>query len=245
MLKKYFPLLVIIFIIGFAFAQENNSNLPLSPAENFSTANNSQTIEGDSSISFGVILRNITPVRFDVGDAQFALLIENIGKEAERNIVPLISGEGFSTFYIVPIEILKSGEKGYALINGNFKKAGNIALKIDLAGASYYFNVSVNNEKEIFNSENIKKEKQEILLELSKELELLKENYTLLENKIIEKKEQNYDISSVKLDEARKYIRAAETGILAEDASSARVNIIVKDNNILPDLLSSSICQKC
>ena len=57
------------------------------------------------------------------------------------------------------------------------------------------------------------------------QLKELKQNYSSVEELISNKSELGYDISSISLSDAKKYLRGAESSILTSDISSAKANL--------------------
>jgi hypothetical protein len=73
--------------------------------------------------------------------------------------------------------------------------------------------------------QKLEEEKNAILRNMSIEINNLKENYSKLEDKVNQKKEDGYDISRIDLTYLDKYIRDAQSGVIAGDVSGARVSL--------------------
>mgnify|MGYP001604000728 FL=1 len=217
-MKKDLFLLIILslatlFIINLLF----NSLIIAQNEDNETESQNENQSNAVSIIKF-------FPKEVKTGDIQFNMQIQNNLNETLENIAVFISGKGFSTYEIIPIEKLTPLERDYVFINGNFKESGNIILTIKINSEIFYQNVSVidtgikiENDKEFL--------KREILRNLSIELDNLKKKYVALELELSEKKEKGYAISNVNLEDLKKYMRDAESGIITEDINSAKANL--------------------
>lgn len=177
-----------------------------------------------------IILKNFIPREFRIGDAQFSIQVQNNKNETMQNILALVSGKGFSTYEVAPIDTLEPQEKGYILVSGNFKESGLINLTIKIAQKAFYQEVNVlgENEEDIKKAEILVKqqeEKKKVLAEASSKLESLKQNYSDLETKLAQKEKENYDIEGVSLVELKKYLRETQASILGEHVEEARINI--------------------
>ena len=191
-----------LILISLVSAQENNSN------------------QG--------IFKEIIPSEFKVGDTQFAIKVTNNYNYTLSNIVPVINGKGLSIYDLYPIDILKTGEKGYILVVGNFKEEGNITLSIKWGSETINQVVKVVNTEElerIKQAEIDNKIKQEMLSNLSMQLIDLKKYYELLEAMKSDKKDNDFDVSGISLEQARTYLRDAEAYIFANDPENAKVRI--------------------
>lgn len=174
------------------------------------------------------IFKEIIPLEFKVGDIQFAIRVVNDYNYTLSNIVPIISAKGFSTYDIHPIDSLKPGEKGYILVAGNFKENGNITLNVRWGSETINKIVKIVNTEElerIKQAEIDEKIKQETLANLSEQLKVLKSEYDSLEASLVDKKDNNFDVSRINLDQARNYLRDAETYILSKDPENAKIRI--------------------
>lgn len=206
----------LIILAGLILSQENLSENTTMTDENYSNL----TIEENHSL----IIKKIIPETFSVGDSQFSIQVENELNETLTNVFAIITGNGFSTYEIIPIDSLESFEKGYILVNGNFKKEGNISLTIKINSETFYENVSVAGGTS-GNETQQEEEKKAILENLTKELNKIKENYDLLEQQINQKKEEKYDISQITIADLKRYIRNAQSGILVGDVQEAELNL--------------------
>lgn len=225
MLKKKFLILmsiILILEISLFFAQGNES-VDLNNSYNNANINN---FSNDSALKSRIEIIKFFPKEFKLGDAQFNIQVKNNLNETFEGVVASISGKGFSTYGVVPIDLLGPFEKDYIFVNGNFKEVG--ALNLSIRIKNDFFNqevnvVDVNAGKDV--EELKKQEKIERLENLSKELDILKQNYTNLEIELSEKKNNNYDVSKISLDDLKKYIRSIETDILYENADSAEISL--------------------
>jgi len=182
----------------------------------------------NASISQEGMFKKIIPSEFKVGDIQFAILVKNNYNYTLFNIVPVINGKGFSTYDIYPIESLEPGEKGYILVIGNFKESGNVTLYGKWISETFTQTVAIVNGEElarIQQTEIDNKIKEEILANLSMQLNSLKKDYAQLETDLSDKKDNDFDVSKINFDQARAYLRDAETYILSNDVGNAKIRI--------------------
>lgn len=191
-----------------------------------------QENETDNSTNIPVPLIEITkfyPDEFKTGDVQFNIQVRNNNNETAYDISAFVTGSGYSTYDIVSIASLEPGDKDYIFVSGHFRDSGNLTLSIKISGEIFYQNVSVANptnttQKEL---EDLKEqqEKTNLLNNLSVELKAVKQNLTNLEDEISEKKENNYDVSMVNLNDLKDYVKSAQTNIFEGDANEARINL--------------------
>ncbi len=177
-----------------------------------------------------IIFKNFIPREFKLGDAQFSIQIQNNKNETINNILAFVSGKGFSTYEVTPVESLESEEKGYILVNGNFKESGIINLTIKINKEIFYQEVNIlgESQEDIKKSEELAKQQEEkkiALSVMSSELEILKQNYSNLETQLEEKEKEGYDIKNVNLDELKKYLRETQASILGEHLEGAKINL--------------------
>jgi len=193
-----------------------------------------------------ITFKNFLPKEFKLGDAQFSIQVQNNKKEKIENVMAFVSGKGFSTYDVTPIESLEVGEKGYILVNGNFKEPREIELTIKVNPFVFLQTVTVlgESQKDLERAQELAKQEEErkkVLADLSIKLDTLKQNYTDLENILAEKSKENYDIKplSGNLEELKKDIKSAEAGILGENVEETKVSIGLASEdykNILPKI---------
>lgn len=211
-MKKNLIVFIFLMIVfsGFVLSETNSTN---------QTDANATIPE-----SHNITIIKIIPRTFNIGDAQFSIQVKNELNETQINVYARITGDGFSTYDVIPIDFLEAYSKGYMLVTGNFKKSGTIMLTIKINSETFYENVSVSSTSsgDIIQQEEIKKA---ILGNLTIELEKINENYTLIEQEIANKKRSGYDVSQISTSDLKKYIRDAQAGILAGDVQGAQLNI--------------------
>ncbi|MFA5259164.1 MAG: hypothetical protein WC979_06660 [Candidatus Pacearchaeota archaeon] len=233
-MKKGDLILMIILLIGVfsivpVFSDENSSIIPTVqntsnieyPASNYS---NISEITNTSVPNISISLINIIPRSFNLGDTQISIRVQNNDQVAKKNLAALVSGKGFATYDVIPIDILAPGERDYILLLGNFREAGNLTLTIRIDDNVFKEEVSVIDQY-LIEQQNQEAENKQILANLSVEFLILKQNYTFLENYYYAKKEDNYDVSKVSLDQLKIYIRAVDSSILNEDIKNAKSNL--------------------
>ena len=194
------------------------------------TANESEIKQEQEKEIEEIIFKNFIPKEFKLGDAQFSIQVQNNKNETINDIIAFVSGKGFSTYEVTPIEMLEAGERGYILVNGNFKESGLINLTIKISQKTFHQEVKILGESE----EDIKKaellvkqqeDKKKALAEISSRLETLEQKYSDLEAQLSEKEKKDYDIGDISLSELKKYIRETQASILGEHLEAAKVNI--------------------
>lgn len=228
---------IIIGLMNFTIAENLTSNESIITGQVVSdnstinqTVNDSvvnQTVEIPVQIYQPEIsIISITPKEFKIGDNQFNIQVQNNKNVSLKNIALLVTGKGFSINDVVPIESLDAKEKGYVLILGNFREAGNLTLKIQRTEDVFYYNVSVIDANSGRSQELQQQQDSAALIQnYSVQLNSLKQNYSELENLISQKKDDNYDLSKVSLDDLKKYIRTTQSALLTGDMNSAKVNL--------------------
>ena len=171
-----------------------------------------------------LVILDFIPKNFKTGDVQFNIKIQNNHSIVLNNIVPIISGKGFSTYNVVPIASLQPGEKDYVIVSGNFKESGTITLTIKIGEEIFYQDLIVEDivEKEL---EKEKEDKKGILTNLSLQLLDLKQKYYQLESNYFDKKDRDYDLSNVNLDEIKSYIQDIEIDLINEDIKGSTAKI--------------------
>ncbi len=232
--KKATIIFLFLILINITGAEEEISSTEVAEEQNLSadelTVNETNETEITQEPIKDIIFKNFIPKEFKLGNAQFSIQIQSNKNETLSNIAALISGNGFSTYDITPIDSLEFEEKGYILVNGNFKESGLINLTIRVNKEIFYQEVNVLGESE----EDLKKaeallkqqeEKKKVLVGLSSKLEALEQNYSDLETQLKKKEEEDYDIKDVKLEDLKKYIRQTQASILGEHLDEARVNL--------------------
>ena len=246
-LKNILLFAVLIISINLVAAEDvplipNEEQTPIEPTTEVVNTTDNTTIEAPEEITF----KNFLPKEFKLGDAQFSIQVQNNKKEKIENVMAFVSGKGFSTYDVIPIEFLEVGEKGYILVNGNFKEPGEIELTIKVNPFVFLQTVTVlgESQKDLERAQELAKQEEErakVLSDLSIKLDALKQNYTGLENILAEKEKENYDIKplSGNLEELKKDIKSAEAGILGENVEEAKVSIGLASEdykNILPKI---------
>lgn len=193
-------------------------------------ASYNQTAVSDNQTAQGILLTNFMPQEVKLGDVQFNLQIQNNNNETASNIIAFVTGNGFSTYDMLPIDSLASGDKSYIFIYGNLKQAGNITLTIKISDKNFYQNISVidpNAESDQQKIDDIRKqqEKEQLIKNISDQLDILKQNFTILEDEIAYKQSNNYDVSLVNLNILNNYLHNIQADILTGNVNDAEVNL--------------------
>ncbi|MEK6827361.1 MAG: hypothetical protein AABX99_02645 [Nanoarchaeota archaeon] len=180
---------------------------------------NQTAIDNSTATISNIILTNFMPKEVQLGDAQFNIQIQNNKNETISNTFAFVTGNGFSTYNIVPINSLASGQKDYIFVYGNLKQAGNITLIIKINDETFYQNITVINqniESDQQKLDDLKKaqEKEQEIKNISDQLGVLKQNFTILQDEFSKKSSNNYDMSLVNLNLLDNYIHNIQEDIL-------------------------------
>ena len=188
-----------------------------------------QTVIDNSSIiaTPSLDLINFMPKEVKLGDVQFNLQIQNNKNETVNNTFAFITGDGFSTYNVVPISSLASGEKDYIFVYGNLKQTGNITLTIAINDEIFYQNITVisdtGNQQKLDELQQ-EQEKEQQIKNISDQLNGIKQNFTLLQNEFSEK-QSNYDLSLINLNTLDNYIHNVQADILTGNVNDANLNL--------------------
>lgn len=217
---------MLIFSLTMTFAQTNVSDNQTS--QNTSNSSNNQTIE--NQFLSGVVLTSFMPKEVKLGDVQFNLQIQNNNNETTTNIIAFVTGNGFSTYDMVPIDSLGSGDKSYIFVYGNVRQAGNITLTIRIDNKNFYENISVIDPNAGSNQQKLdevqrQQEKEQQIKNISDQLNKLKENFTILENEFADKQSNDYDVSLINLNILNNYLHNIQADILTGNVNDALINL--------------------
>jgi len=191
-------------------------------SENISV--NDSVIENVSTTS--IVIKNFFPKSANIGDVQLNINVQNIGDQELTNIAAFVSGNGFSSYDVVPIDSLKSQEKSYILISGNFKKSGEINLTIKINQEIFYQSVNVSDVAASASAQA----NQQLAANVTSMLAALKQNYSDLETNFQSKKDLGYDVAGVSLADLKILIRDAQSNILSGNYEQANIKIdLAKD----------------
>jgi len=211
--------LCLVFMFNFVFAENVTVNDSLIVNESIQNETNLTTnVSNISTVS--VAIRHFLPAEAKKGDVQLSINVQNLKSEVISNVYAYVSGDGFSSYSVVPIDSLKPEEKSYILVSGNFKKAGNINLTIKINEETFYQVVNV-----LDDSAGAVAYNTELALNLSKEIAILKNNYSALELEIQTKKKEGFDVSGVVLSDLKVILRDAQANLLSENLIQARVKL--------------------
>jgi hypothetical protein len=216
--KSLFIFLFVLFLTGFVLAENESINNAGNQTGNFS--GNETTIDLTNVSNATIEIRNFFPTSISIGDIQLNINVKNIGSSELTNLGAFISGDGFSSYDVVMVDSLLPGEKSYIIVNGNFKKSGNINLTIKINQEIFYKTVSV-----LDSSINISLKNKEFGENISNEFGVLKNNYAILESAVSTKKIEGYDVSGISLVDLKGLIRDAQAFILEENFIKAQVKI--------------------
>ena len=183
----------------------------------------------------GFQLAGIEPKEANPGDVVVTINVVNTGTVALNNLMPVVVGRGFSAYNIVPIALLNPNQTAPAYIEGKFREKGEILLAIKISDKVFYEKVSIKAEPYFVNETKLKEmeeARQDELIDLSAKLDDLKAKYISLETDL-QNKEGDYDVSRVKLDELKGYLRTSESSLLSGDAEKTKINIALANKETL------------
>ncbi|MBN1156967.1 hypothetical protein JXA85_05090 [Candidatus Woesearchaeota archaeon] len=177
------------------------------------------------------ILTSFVPNEFKTGDVQFNIQVQNTGTVELADLGAFVTGKGFLTYEVVPIDVLKPGEKSYILVMGNIVEGGTggtIKLTIKINSKVFYQNITViglssgNNLQELDEAEQ---KKAAALSILKLQLDDIKKKYDAFENELEEKTENNYDVSGIDAEDFKNYVKDAQSSFLHNDVEQTNVSI--------------------
>lgn len=235
--------IITAFLLNLAFAEENvtsnttiansSEEIMIAEPENITNevTNETSDVVVDEAMqvqksSFEIF--NITPLETIVGDVTFEIQVKNTGNTELKHLVPVLVARGFATYDTIPVASLGAGEVGAAYVVGEFGEGGNIVLtaKINEKLFQQMVKVKVPDEE---TSKALEEEKAALLQAQSEKLKGLEANYDSLLDEIQEKKGK-YDLSDVKTESLKAYLRTAESDIATGEAGKAKVSLILAAN---------------
>jgi hypothetical protein len=215
-MKRLLLLTTFLFLFSFVCAEENISgNTTINETLNV-TINETINVTQNVTSLPPIEIKNFFPTTFKPGDSQLNIYIQNNGPVL-NNLGAFVEGTGYSTYNVVPISTLETNGKNYIIVTGNFRESVKINLTITINGEKFYQEITVTSDK----TEQVVTDFGNISIQLDE----LKRNYDLLEQKTAEKKSAGYDISKISLTELKGFIRNAETAVLTKNAENALVNL--------------------
>ena len=214
--KLFILVFVVIFSLVGICAQENETN---------------QTVPS-------LALTGFMPQEIRLGDVQFNLQIQNNQNETAKNIIAFVTGNGFSTYNMMPIDSLAPGDKSYIFVYGNLKQAGNITLTVKVNDIIFYQNITVIDPNALSDQQKLdelqaEQEKEQQIKNISDQLNILKQNFTALENELTDKQGNNYDVSLVNLNILDNYLHNIQADILTGNVNDALVNLNLANEEYL------------
>lgn len=168
-----------------------------------------------------------SPSKPKMGDVIFNIDVKNTGNVRLKDLVPIVSGDGFSTYDLVPISSIDPGETSKMFVMGRLDKAGEMILSVKLGTKIFYVKLYVEGGEQKDDTaakEAEERRKLEMLAQINIQYDELKENYTLLESDYSAKKSK-YDVSEVNLEDLKEYLRSTQSSIIAKDPDKANISI--------------------
>lgn len=210
-----------VFLFANVYALENDSAI-INQTANLSVNDSVSVNKTDLAVvqNKTIEIKGFFPSSVKVGDVQLNINVQNLGDHELTSLGAFVSGDGFSTYDMIPIDSLKPQEKSYILVSGNFKKAGEINLTIRINQEVFYKIVNVTDSSAVLAQMN-KDLENKVNLEYSQ----LKENYSNLESAVSVKKGEGYDVSGIGLSDLKSFIRSAQEFMLAGNFEQAAIKL--------------------
>jgi hypothetical protein len=231
MKKSIFVILsfILVFSLTGIYAQGNETG-------NQTVTNSS--MDNSSVIVQNLMLTNFMPQEVKLGDVQFNIQIQNNENVIVNNTFAFVTGNGFSTYNVASIASLAPGEKDYIFVYGNLKQAGNITLTIKINDETFYQNITVINQNTESDQQKLdelqaEQEKEKQIKNISDQLNVLKNNFTSLQNELSDKQSGNYDVSLINLNILDNYLHNIQADILTGNINDANVNLNLANQEYL------------
>ena len=236
---KIYIVVVLALLLMFASVIALDENITSNQSDINQTESNqtlNETIVLEENITQGTSVPvlevlAIIPSEFKIGDVQFNIQIKNNGLEEFNDVIATISGNGFATYDVVPIDLLGSGEKSYIIVSGNFKQEGDIRLTIRINGYLFYQNITVLDPNSGQDANKVKELEKKEAQEL-KELEVMKAQLDELQLKLrgledeyYEKKSESYDVSGIVTKDLKSFLRNAQSSLIHGDVEQLKVDL--------------------
>jgi len=211
---------------------DTNETLPLNETELPANQTNNETQGPFTDYEMVAIL----PREFKVGETTLNIQIKNTGTTVLNNLMAFVSGKGFASYDVTPIDLLRPGEKSYIVVSGTFEKEGNVTLTIWVQDKSFYYNVTVMDpdalarEQQLNQLEYAQERARASIAVISAQLADLINNYTQLENDLERKRSSSYDVSNVNLEDLKKFVRNTQSSLVRGDAQEANASFTVTLN---------------
>jgi len=107
---------ILCLLIPLVFAQDTFQNT----SQNISVNSTTEFVNlSNLSIMRDIEITKFFPKEVKLGDVQFNIQIKNNLDETLENVFAIVSGKGFSTYDVVPIDSLEPFGKDYIFVNGN------------------------------------------------------------------------------------------------------------------------------
>jgi len=174
-------------------------------------------------------LVNLSPHEIIVGDIIFNIELKNTGTTVLKNLIPVVVGKGFSMYDVVPIQTLNPGQSAFMYVSGHLSDAGSMFLTVKVNDKIFYQRITVQNPSIQIDAaalEQAQEAKTQAYQALSLQLGELESDYRVLEQEFAKKKNK-YDLSDVKLEDVKEYLRAAQSNLASGDLQKANVSLIL------------------
>ena len=190
-------------------------------------------------------LVDIFPKQITIGDSQLNLYVENTGNRPLKNLVAFVTGDGISTYDVIPIEELQPDQRSYIIVRINARHRGLVELTVRILDDTFERRIVVRDE-EADSQEQQQKEEEErkrnrlatagsLLANLTEEYDAVEEFYYLRKN-------QGYDISGIDLRDAKGYLREAQASYAKSDVEQTEASLVLLQSELsdLNTLLENS-----
>lgn len=239
-MRKLPILVVLLFSLSLlAHAQEGNDSSPppepVPEPEPTPEPAPEPTPEPEPEPIYDADLVDFFPKKVDVGDNQLNLYVENAGNRRLENIVALITGEGISTYEVLPIEELDPEQKSYIIARINAKESGVIQLSIKILDDTFERKLVVRDpaaDATAIAQQRDEERRKQRLAAAGSTLANLTAQYDGLEEQFYAKKNQGFDLSGIDLKDAKTYFRDAQASYAKSDVDQTEANLVLLQDEL-------------
>lgn len=174
--------------------------------------------------------QKIIPSDVRIGDSQINILISNTGNQILVNLNAVITGDGVSVYNQESIPFLAPGDSKWLLAWINTKKVGKIPLDVRLQDRTFRVNLNVIDTEQHTLAKQAAEEAaahRRKVREIQDELSNLSDSYEAFQRDFIFKETKGYVLTSVNLQDAKSYLRTAQSSLAKDDLSDAAANLVL------------------
>lgn len=173
---------------------------------------------------------NISPTLVAVGDNLFTIEIENTGSTTIENLIPLVSGYGFSSYKTIPIKELLPSERDLAYVFAQLNYESEVILTVTINDKTEYFTINVLSESQAVNESIIIDENEQ--LNITNRLYLLEDDYKTMQESI-KKMEKDYFVNDIDLKDLKDYISRSKLQLLSGNLEQANISLVLAEEEFL------------